>query len=750
MITRNLKPFVLSCMICVSSILAFAQESTDPIFYKGKFEYNDVWYELSFSESNVGFYKIKIEVDSADSTIGTIRLATLEANKGQFDAEIVDIIDAKGNELQVYGKVERLYLEAVKYKNAPDSDNKVAGHIYLKRKVNSFAVPKNTEYKRQKRRAKYRYERSEKLFFDKYSIDRKSKVLKELYKKECFNDELFKKIEDQEKRKLSDIYDDYSDYTFDSLNALIRKKDDQLKKLAINKQRTDPQSNERDSVLKREIDVLNLQIARTRRYVHLAEILKTGCISSDSELVWQNNLNMDSLQLGSTQMAAGKGLKTGGMLLDLLSLYREHYRMQQYKIDYARMIKAPFEQYKKTLIVDSVEFEFFEGNIKNIILVGKLENGNGTSAEQARETRVYHNISTVSFSDISDYKRLSKELLVAFHESNRNMFMIWLSDLMAYVPKLHLYTEDYSPKNQIIRLKPPQPPEPIQLDKEASDELFEARIFSDFVGLQEDNANGLIQTEVSKKIILLPGRGHVPLIRDFRRRFQIGTLNFIEPRLAFIKIEGNNRELDLQLNNTGDSLTRLVAVNDSTTNTETIAEVEGIATTLDLIRFANFNVGATLNLGVFDWRRLKSSFYLNAGLDYFRTAVRDSSAFVNAFSNPSVGITTSNANIFTYSLEAVWTIKPDPRYGVESRFRTSWMDLRTENLRRVNALVEPDDKLRNSFFQLQFDLTFRPSQDKTNKNKLFFRSIYTSLYGKDNDRDFFQALVGYSFYLLKK
>ncbi|MDN5205492.1 hypothetical protein QQ008_29180 [Fulvivirgaceae bacterium BMA10] len=684
-------------------------------FSKGQFKFDGMWWELVFNRSNNKFYPFNIQINRvypSREEVGNIELHNLEADKKQFNEIIVTLegLNDPDKKLDLINATESVYLQAVAFKNSPKDFSPVAGHIEVKKRVSSFAIPLPKVFREQKKIARFNFSEGKKNIKSSTSIDEKN--LKKLHRITCLDNklkELLKEVDLVDKNKFLEPFEEGSMDHF----------------------------------------------KYGKYYQELETFLKYKCFNDDWGIVNHRSVDSDSL----VEMMV-KSDEEKSKLKNILSYYKSYYSHKQFSVNYNRILKNPLNRYKKTLYVDSAEIEFSDGIIKNIILVGNLLD------DTTRTKRIYHNYTPISFSDISDFKRLHKESLVAFHEGTEYRFMIKLSDLIAYTPKLHLYSEDYSPKDTVVMLNPHRPPAEVKLQKERSNRLFEARIYSDFIGLQEENANGLIQTEISKKIILVPGRAHIPMIRDFKRRFFFGGFNYIKPHVAFTKIEDNNRILDLKINATGDSLIRNVIVDstfqrlqgDSTLirvdttfeRTEKRSKVEGLATTLDLIRNANFNAGGTLNVLVLDWRRIKSSFYLNFGFDYYRTKVRDSSAFINSFRNPEVSITTSNTNIFTYSAEGVWEIKPDPRYGFFLKYRISWIDVRTESMRRVNSLENLTEKPDKRYFSLHFSLTFRPSQDEDNRNKLFFRGTYTSLFGRENDRDFFQAQVGYSFFLLKK
>jgi hypothetical protein len=77
---------------------------------------------------------------------------------------------------------------------------------------------------------------------------------------------------------------------------------------------------------------------------------------------------------------------------------------------------------------------------------------------------------------------------------------IKLSDLLIYDIVLENEKEDYSPANKVISLAPHNPI--IELRKEKRSKILDISAYTDFVGLDQQQPNGLIQFEVKRRIII--------------------------------------------------------------------------------------------------------------------------------------------------------------------------------------------------------------------------------------------------------
>lgn len=367
----------------------------------------------------------------------------------------------------------------------------------------------------------------------------------------------------------------------------------------------------------------------------------------------------------------------------------------------------------RAIKIDSVEIEFFEGSIKNIIVLCKMERDNGTTMENM----IYHNAQPIAFSDFNDYKKFNKIALVPFHS---NSYAIFLRDVLSYKPMLHLFTEDYSPRDTVQFFKPTVPGS-IKLHKDNTINLFQTRVYSDFIGLNEKNPNGLIQVEFNKKIILNPNRWRIGN-RIARTGLYWGIGNFVDPSLTWSKIDGNNLHLPVR--------------------TDTSA-MTNYASTVNAMRYSNLSAAVNFNVLTIDWRSIKSSFYLNGGVKFSQVQTLKLMGEDSLF---------SSANMIIPQADVMWDIKPDPRFGIDLGYRVSFPKLESDDFRMVETVARDLPSSKKSKYPVgafTFNAVLRASENQNNKNEVFFRASYNHQWGEAKE-NYFTAQLGYSIYLLKK
>jgi hypothetical protein len=391
------------------------------------------------------------------------------------------------------------------------------------------------------------------------------------------------------------------------------------------------------------------------------------------------------------------------------------------------------KQESQKLKIQYVQIEFLNGMLENIIVKGIVKNNSTDSAHV-----LFRNNYPVSFTSLNDYGLISSIKL--FNYLNDSVTAsIALSDIMRYEPSLSLNSRDYSPADQVL-LKIPRTS--VELKKEQTSEIVKARIYSDLVGLKSSNPNGLIQTEISKRVLLWTRRLR---LWPFEEKFAtLGLFNSTEPFVSLTKLEDNNKYEFVH--------TRNDIIDNNLLTTRYVS-------TLDLLRFQNFNTGINTNVSLFDCPSVKSTIYLNYVFQFGRTGVQDYN-YVLDINNAVVKtneIVQFNLNSIQNAFEIVWKIKPDPRYGFSFLWKLSSLILADKDVVSVSNISEfersadPGSTYISTFQIAAFIRTssLQPSKNTNQKGELFFRFNYNSL-GSNYQENYFQAQLGYSFYLLKK
>lgn len=429
----------------------------------------------------------------------------------------------------------------------------------------------------------------------------------------------------------------------------------------------------------------------------------------------------------------GKGTFTKDILEQKL---KDELKSDEATIDAMKNSLLP---YLKILEV-AIEFEFDQ--IKNIKVVGayKIPRPSRTSKEIMDifdlqpddfmvDTVIFQNRVPISYSTKKDVSRD-----VFFNDKEVKLFTnrpfygkslyINFSDVFYNNFKLLNATENYSPVDGIIIVKPGETGKIIYKEKTVN--ILQAKVFSDFVGLNENQPNGLIQTEISKRVYLNSN------IHQFGKRYAYrGWVNSIEPKVVLSKLEGNNRDLILDTFSMDNKIQHYVS-------------------TIDFYQHVNFSSGGAVNLFYLGLPKIHTMFYLNFGVSFNRASI----AFpipLDSLNNTAIQPESFNVNAVNLYPEFVFSIQPHPSYRFNYTLRWSpYYRIFSNDFRQLNTpekfLTDGNDGNRQ-MISSEFTASIRPQRDKT--GELFFRTFITFIPG-DANLNFYQAQVGYSFNILSQ
>lgn len=400
-----------------------------------------------------------------------------------------------------------------------------------------------------------------------------------------------------------------------------------------------------------------------------------------------------------------------------------------------------------TMRVKDVEIEFYEGYIETIKVNGEIvDTISSTSRLKTKKKKLkiekdkiypkgsirFENKYGIGFSTRSNYAKLVRQNL--YEAKNKSGNYIILDDLLDYDYNVRPMTRDFSPANQVITSYGGQK---LDLHKEERSKLFEAVVFSDFLGFDQDNPNGLIQTEIAKRVNLNSdrysfGRYASKLAQAY------GFFQYMRPAITISKIEENNRFLQPE-------------TNDMIINNEEGEDVlvQGISTSrIDVLYYQNLSVGLDLNVLFLDSPHMKYHIYANAGFRFGRTVVQDSlrtldtgnnivnSGFVNEF-----GI-----NYFTLYPEIIVQLLPEERFSffISDRLQYFSSAFDKPELITINKDGVEDEKASDWINSFEMMVYVKVGQN----GKLFGRWVFNSQLGNIQE-NFHQLQLGYSFYILK-
>jgi len=278
--------------------------------------------------------------------------------------------------------------------------------------------------------------------------------------------------------------------------------------------------------------------------------------------------------------------------------------------------------------VQEVHFEINSGYIETIYAVVVVKN----------VPRTYINIYGIGFTSFENYAKTDRIKLFDLHApafpkkgptdfSQPVYSYIKMSELLKYNPDLQVDRRDYSPKDTAFTLNGGQN---IVLYKQETTKLFEAHIFSDFIGLQENQPNGLIQTEVAKRININSIQWKSPKV--FYWLFKsFGITQYIAPVVTFSKIEAHNKRLML-----GDLDS--IRFNPGSNDTSSLNKAyHRYVTPLDLFQHQSFSAGADWNVLYFSNHSLKYNVYIGFGAYLGITPVTDSLTSISQNTSSKTG-----------------------------------------------------------------------------------------------------------------
>ena len=403
-------------------------------------------------------------------------------------------------------------------------------------------------------------------------------------------------------------------------------------------------------------------------------------------------------------------------------------------------IKKVYNEYQRnnsgdeySLEITDGEIEFRDGYIENIIIIGDAP---------GVDNLVFENDYPIGFSSVREYKKLSniseRKQIRIYDRSSQYYFNF--SDIFkpGYIQKLGVNRRDYSPGNQVVDLTPDDKLELKQtLNKLDTENLFQFNIFGDFIGFDEDEPNGLIQTEIEKLFVLRTWRRQWRNFFNTEKKINSGYLNYIIPKISVSKIENQNRRLDINSDP--------VFINGDTIK-------QFYTTNMDLISHETFSISTDLNLLLLDMPSFKSTFYFDVGMKWALTPYRDSVASVTNTTDNTVEIL-YNEDVFnslSWYPKLTWRVFADERYGFKMsnafmiNYLMSDVPLTKDKEKFVNER-HLGNGFRRTYNLFEINAFFNLGVGKS----FFFRYKFNSQIGNRSDNHH-QAQIGYSQTFSKK
>lgn len=366
-----------------------------------------------------------------------------------------------------------------------------------------------------------------------------------------------------------------------------------------------------------------------------------------------------------------------------------------------------------------LELTFFNGFIEKVELETKVYNTKvrftnlysiGISSSNGIKGFVNNNI-------LSFYKYTFKDSAL-IRDTEGYYLSINFADVIDYDREIDINANDISPEPTKLLLDETQ--KETKLYKEESTKLFEAIVYSDFLGVfDSENPNGIIQTEVAKKFyinthryqITSKGRWLGLLFPPIAFSEGYGWFEYVDVSAKLSKIEENNKFL----------------------NPETLNGTSYFSP-LSIMQHQSFSIGGDVNLLYFENQNKKINTNLDIGLRYGRSGLQLDENTQQFF------------NSITTSLELGFQFIPEKRYGFLATANLMYFQVYNDD--GFNLMSLEDDVLvkpKQWFNKTQFEFFVNTSTT----GKLFIKyNLVTEL--EDWDNNYSQFQFGYSFYLLKQ
>jgi hypothetical protein len=389
----------------------------------------------------------------------------------------------------------------------------------------------------------------------------------------------------------------------------------------------------------------------------------------------------------------------------------------------------------------NLQLEFNRGYLENIVVIGvasifiePILGKYKSQIELPELTLKFVNDYPIGVSAKRDIEKLGDIKLYARYQDAVH-YELRIGDLITNIKEIiALDRTDYSPQDGIVEIDLLTEKKK-EFTKSDTKEILQLKVFSDFVGLQEENPNGLIQFEIDKEIPLVTKRVTRPYLGPFRflinKGGNVGFLNFIKPRFVYSKIEDNNRSLTLK--------SFPVSIDTSRLGTSS----------LEIKQFERFSIGADLNLLLYNIPYGKSTFLVNAGMYFGRTDLVTGDTLLDVNRLPR-----DYTNSYQPSLELLWRVTGDERYGLEFSYGVNWIISDQFNFtQRANTYNIEDFKTfqeSDSQYGIQrFTILAYLNLDSSTSGRLFCRYRSNSELWNFNN-NYSQLQIGYTTYLTKK
>lgn len=363
------------------------------------------------------------------------------------------------------------------------------------------------------------------------------------------------------------------------------------------------------------------------------------------------------------------------------------------------VVNNGFAKTMKMTLSDSVELRYRFGGVKVPL------------AKFSINKILDYNFS-IDLRSISAYQRSIDKYIALWKYSDYNLnFWSRMTDIFQYDPPDDSdITELFVPKKQrvIFNIKNPI----VSRVKETDiNNVVKLNLFTDLVGIDEDQPNGLVQAEGTFTTHLF-GWGTQ---RKYRKN-NFYLLDHLEANLKFSKIENKLRYLDADIIKGGSKVTFIP--------------------NFQLLQYSNLETG--IKISTLKFESYKREFNLYGSLGIIRTGIRDTIYQTNG-SNTTKIPRTFNVLTFKKSLQADLKIKATSYMGVDISTEFIWLTLLDNDVKQSGGSFSREQNTfqdfkpeQNVIINPQFKVYYMPNKDES--QRLYLRgSFFHDLGTKSNN-----------------
>lgn len=344
---------------------------------------------------------------------------------------------------------------------------------------------------------------------------------------------------------------------------------------------------------------------------------------------------------------------------------------------------------------------FFNNRVKKVVLVGDVVNKKTNEREEFISINFNY---SVPMRTLNDDTRETNGISCKLVKNGR----INYSDVFMYYPYEH--THNYSVKNKEYRVNIN---DSVKVEERKLADYITPVIFSDFLGLNSNNSNGLVQAEAVALIPLwIKNRKYVSFFSSIRADFNASLYNGFDDDSRFINEQGF---LPFDSNK--------VTINP-----------------FDFVKFANVNTGISLNVFSLELKGLSSTLNFGYGIRYFRSGFKYTQIDTSRQS-PDI-ITRDQLNSLSNEYLINLQIRPQANFGADLNFSYNYIHpAGAKNNAIIDNFVE--DHGQRKFIRFSLDLYSKINPDVSQGG------VYARLGGffhlADGSQEFYpQIMVGYA------